>query len=81
MYELDDMIDTYAVRLRLWDASLEVASAMVQANKAGWDAVVICSDVMDPATMQEPLKWVSGAPLPPNTFHSPLIPVHFGAMY
>ena len=34
---------------------------MVRVNKTGWDAVVICADITELATMRQPLNWVSNS--------------------
>ena len=74
-YEINDVVDTFDVKLVLWDASLQCAGDMAQGSAAGWDAVMICSDVMDPATMQEPLQWVSLNLSSLVLFHNPESPL------
>ena len=67
VYKMDSTIDSYNMKLELWDASLECAGEMLRKNDAGWDAVVLCCDVEEPWSLQEVMKWVWTLP-----FLSPL---------
>lgn len=58
VYKMDSTIDSYNVKLVLWDASLQCAGEMLQKNDAGWDAVVLCSDLVEPWSLQEVMNWV-----------------------
>lgn len=58
VYRMDAVVDSYRVKLVLWDASLRCAGDMLRRNDAGWDAVVLCCNLVEPLTLQEVMKWV-----------------------
>lgn len=55
---MDAVVDSYRVKLVLWDASLRCAGEMLRRNDVGWDAVVLCCDLAKPLSLQEVMKWV-----------------------